>query len=228
MRLQLILLLSLFTAFTASADEDSLMLRRISNHIMLKGKCYDDLRVLCKDIGNRLTASPEAEKAVMWGKKTLEEAGADKVWLQPVSVPHWHRGNERLAFSFEQANGKMSTNMMEVKMTSLGNTVGTDGKILTAPVIMVEDFDEFAKLSRKEVEGKIVYFNYRFRQDLIHTFKGYSDAGPYRWKSPSIASRKGAVAVIIRSVSTGLDDAPHTGSLGYQEGVKTNTGGCSW
>lgn len=220
MRLQFTLLLFLCAGFSASANSDSLMMRRISDHIMLHGQCYEDLRVLCKEIGNRLTASPEAEKAVLWGKKALEDAGADRVWLQPVAVPHWHRGNERLAFSFEEPDGRMSVNMTEVKMTSLGNTVGTDGKMLTAPVIMVNDFDEFAQLSRKEVEGKIVYFNYRFRQDLIHTFKGYSDAGPYRWKSPSIASRKGAVAVIIRSVSTGLDDAPHTGSLGYEAGVR--------
>ena len=72
MRVQLFLLLSLLAAFSATANDDSLMMRRISDHIMLKGQCYNDLRVLCKEIGNRLSASPEAEKAVIWGKKALK------------------------------------------------------------------------------------------------------------------------------------------------------------
>ncbi len=197
------------------AGDDSLMMRRISDHIMLHGQCYNDLRVLCKDIGNRLSATPEAEQAVQWGKKVLEEAGADRVWLQPVMVPHWHRGQEHLALKYDGQRV-----FEQVKMTSLGNTVGTDGKILDAAIIMVQNFEEFEQLSEKEVRNKIVFFNYRFRQDLIHTFAGYSDAGPYRWKGPSIASRKGAAGVIIRSVSTGLDNAPHTGSLRYAYDVK--------
>ncbi|MCB9066101.1 MAG: M28 family peptidase, partial [Chitinophagales bacterium] len=53
-----------------------------------------------------------------------------------------------------------------------------------------------------------------------HPFHGYGDAGPYRWRGPSIASKKGAKALIIRSVSTGLDDFPHTGAMHYADDVK--------
>jgi Zn-dependent M28 family amino/carboxypeptidase len=105
-------------------------------------------------------------------------------------------------------------------MLSLGNTVGTDGKVLDGSVVMVKDFEEFNKLSREQVMGKIVFFNHSFPQEVINTFDGYGMAGPYRWHGPNMAAAKGAAAVIIRSVSTGLDDQPHTGSMRYADTVR--------
>lgn len=205
----------LYMCNNAIAQNDSANFRRLSDEIMLKGTCYENLRVLSKQIGHRLSGSPQAEKAVAWAEKALTEAGADKVWLQPVDVPHWVRGKEYLKLQF-----KGSKVLKEVPMLSLGNAVGTDGKPLNGDVIIANSFEEFDKLSPDEVKGKIVFFNYRFRHDFCNTFEGYGDAGPYRWRGPSLASAKGASAVIIRSVSTGLDDFPHTGSLRYADTVK--------
>jgi len=208
------LLLSIFIVcltFSAPA-QDSLIMQKISDDIMLHGTCYDDLRVLCKNIGHRLSGSPQAEKAVEWGQKAMEAAGADKVWLQPVDVPYWIRGEENLKLKFTN-----SDKYVEVPMLSLGNAVGTNGEILEAEVIIANSFEEFEKIPAKDVKGKIVFFNYHFRQDLVHTFHGYGDAGKYRWAGPSIASNKGAIGLIIRSVSTGLDDFPHTGAMGYKD-----------
>lgn len=210
---QLLTALLVISGTTAFA-QDSVMLRRISDQIMLHGRSYEDLRVLCKEVGHRLSGTPQAAKAIEWGQKALTEAGADKVWLQPVDVPRWVRGKESLKIRGEK--GKY----IEVPMLSLGNSTGTEGKVLEATVIMVKNFDEFKSLSDKDVKGKIVFFNYRFHQDLINTFEGYRDAGPYRWMSPNLASAKGAAGVIIRSISTGLDDAPHTGSMRYADTVK--------
>src|SRR5690606_14444765 len=131
-------------------------------------------------------------------------AGADKVWLQAVDVPLWVRGKETLQLQF--GNDKKQA---EVPMLSIGNTIGTNGKPLTADVIMVNDLEEFKQLKAEQVKGKFVFFNYRFRQDLVNTFEGYGDAGKYRWMAPNAASAKGAAGVIIRSVSTGVDDVPH-------------------
>lgn len=194
--------------------QDSVMFRRISDEIMLNGNCYNDLRTLCKNIGNRLSGSPQAAKAVSWAENALKDAGADKVWLQMADVPYWVRGKETL--TIKTVNG----DVRQIQMLSLGNSVGTNGNPLEAHVIMVNDFDEFNRLSPMEVSGKIVFFNHRFPQELINTFEGYGAAGPYRWSSPNMASAKGAVAVIIRSISTGVDDVPHTGSLRYADTIK--------
>ena len=79
------LLVSLWSA--QKSNEDSLQFRKIFAHTMVKGKAYDDLRELTKGIGHRLSGSEAYEKSVLWAEKKLKEAGADKVWLQPVKIP---------------------------------------------------------------------------------------------------------------------------------------------
>lgn len=209
MRTRFIAAALLFATGSASA-QDSVMFKKISDEILLHGTCYSNLRTLCKSVGHRLSGSPEAAKAVTWGEQALKDAGADKVWLQPVDVPVWHRGKEKLEL-------KIGGKYKDVKALSLGNSEGTGGKQLAAQVLMVGSFDELEKIADASVKGKIVFFNYRFRQDLVNTFNGYGDAVAYRWKSPSVAAKRGAVGVIIRSMSTGEDDYPHTGSMRYMD-----------
>ena len=207
----LLLLTTLTPAF--AQNQDSLTLRQLSDDIMWKGTCYENLKVLTKSIGHRLSGTPQAEQAVLWGKKALEAAGADRVWLQPVDVPLWSRGKENLKV---QLDGK---NFKEIPMLSLGNTDGTGGKVLEQEILCVPDLATFEQLPAEKVKGKIIFFNYKFRQDIINTFEGYGDAVKYRWMSVNKAAEKQAAAVVIRSVSTGADDAPHTGSSRYLEGV---------
>ena len=76
------------------AQDDSLMIRRIADEILLHSKAYDNLHDLTKNIGGRLTASPQFYKAEKWGLKVLKESGADKTWLQECMVPHWVRGGK--------------------------------------------------------------------------------------------------------------------------------------
>ena len=85
---------------------------------------------------------------------------------------------------------------------------------------MVHNFDEFKALPESAVKGKIIFFNYHWRQDFINTFEGYGDAVKYRWASPNIAADKGAAGVIIRSMSSAVDDYPHTGRMHYTDTVK--------
>ncbi len=191
--------------------QDSAMFRKISDEVMMHGTCYNNLRVLCKNVGHRLAGSKAAEKAVVWGEKAMKETGCDKVWLQPVNVPYWKRGKEQL--SLTTSGGKT----IKLNALSLGNSEGTGGKPMSAKVLMVSGFEELASLPDEQIKGKIVYFNYRFRQDFVFTFQGYGDAVKYRWASPSVAAKRGAKGVIIRSMSTGEDDFPHTGSMHYND-----------
>ena len=212
MKSRILIILALLLAYNSPA-QDSLMFRKISDEIMLHGACYENLRVLCKTVGNRISGSPEAANAVRWGERTMKATGADNVYLQPADVPYWYRGKEHLSL-------KLGKKYKEVAATSLGNSQGTGGKTIKAPIIMVHNFDEFNALPEGAVKGKIVFFNYRFRQDFIFTFEAYGDAVKYRGNGASVAVEKGAVAVIIRSMSTGVDDFPHTGGMHYKDSAK--------
>ncbi|MCX8524726.1 M20/M25/M40 family metallo-hydrolase [Chryseobacterium formosus] len=193
------------------AKEDSLQFSRISTEILNKGKSYNELRDLTKNIGHRLSGSEAYEKSVKWAEQKLKEAGADKVWLQEVMIPVWERGKESLKIKTQNGQWK------SLKMLSLGNSEGTKGKDISGEIIMVKSLDEYEKLSPEQVKDKIVFFNYTFSQSYVQTFKAYSDAAVYRSTAASLTAKKGGKFAIVRSLSSAFDDVPHTGAMRYNE-----------
>lgn len=201
-------------AVSAQEKQDSLQFAEISTEILNRGKAYNELKDLTKNIGHRLSGSESYEKAVKWAEQKLRAAGADKVWLQEVMIPVWVRGKESL--QIKTANGKWQS----LKMLSLGNSEGTGGKDVTGEIIMVRSMDEYEKLSPDQVKDKIVFFNYPFSQSYIETFRGYSDAAKYRSTAASLTAKKGGKFAIIRSLSSAFDDVPHTGAMRYADDKK--------
>jgi hypothetical protein len=193
-----------------SQDQDSIMTKRISDQVLLNGKAYATLRVLCKTVGQRLSGSAGMYKGEAWGLKALHEAGADKVELQECMVPHWVRGAKEYG-GFKNKKGLKGSSF---NILALGNSVGTGKKGITAPVIEIKDFDEL-KARQNEVKGKIVFYNYHFNKSLING--AYGDAVRYRGRGPSAAAKYGALAVIVRSVTGAEDENPHTGALNYND-----------
>ena len=209
-------------AITAFAQqEDSILIKRISDEILTHGKAYDNLRYLTKQIGGRLAGSPGMVKAEKWGLKTMQESGADKAWMQECMVPHWVRGgNDYARASFIPSTSKTNGGPYpaavnkELDVVALGNSFGTGKKGITEAVMIVNSFDELEK-RKDEVKGKIVFYNYKFNDTYVNTFLSYRDAGQYRGQGPSRAAKYGAKAVIVRSMSHAADNNPHTGATRY-------------
>lgn len=206
-------LLPLSNAF-GGTKEDSVTLTRIHEHILVKGQSYTNLEELCKNIGHRLTASPASYKAIEWGMKKLEELKLDSVWLQPITVPHWVRGDiERLDFSNKNKPLHVS------QCSALGGSVGTNGEVISGKVIEVKDWDELDEINEKEIKGKVVFFNQPMNPALINTFKAYGGCAEYRVYGSIKAAEKGASAVIIRSLTLKDDENPHTGMMKYFDSI---------
>jgi ribosomal protein L11 methylase PrmA len=92
------LFVSLFFATAAQAQiNDSIMIRKIYDEVLKNSECYQNLAYLCSNIGGRLSGSPQAAKAVDWGKNVMEGLNPTRVELQPVMVPHWVRGEKEKA-----------------------------------------------------------------------------------------------------------------------------------
>lgn len=204
-----VLFLLTFSLPALARQADSLLIRAIADEILEHGRAYENLRVLTKQVGARLSGSAGMYKAEAWGRKALEEAGADRVWLQECKVPHWVRGGKDEAYV-------AAARKIDLDILALGNSVGTGPKGIKAPVILINSFDELEQ-RKDEVKGKIVFYNYRFNDKLIKTFQAYSDAGKYRSQGPSRAAKYGAVAVLVRSLSNAADNNPHTGNMNYND-----------
>ena len=194
------------------------MIRRIADEILINSKAYDNLRHLTKQIGARLAGSPGMVKAEQWGFRTMQESGAEKTWLQECVVPHWIRdGKDEAGIIFFQAtvNGIGKTKMeRKLDVIALGNSIGTGPKGIVDNVVLVNSFDDL-ETKKDLVNGKIVFYNYKFNPTYVNTFLAYRDAAQYRSQGPSRAAKYGAIAVIVRSMSHSTDNNPHTGATRY-------------
>jgi hypothetical protein len=186
-------------------------IKKLFDTELTNGHAYKNLRVLCKEIGNRLSGSPEAAAAVEYTRQLMESYGFDTVYLQPVMVPHWVRG-ERDVVRIINSN-KVGTK--ELNSLALGNAIGTGPGGLVGEIIEVSGIDQVNELGKK-VEGKIVFYNGAMDPTLVNTFSAYGGAVSQRGSGASEAAKFGARAVIIRSMSNRKDDIPHTGSLRYK------------
>lgn len=198
-------------SLSAQNQQDAQMVRAIFDEALERGESYEMLHYLTKNIGGRLAGSPQAAAAVEWTRQKMMALGFDTVYLQPVMVPHWVRGEKEVG---RIVNSK-KIGSMEVKVTSLGNAVGTGPGGTVAEVVEVKDFQELAALGEEGVKGKIVFFNRPMDPKLIDTFGAYAGASNQRGSGASEASKYGAIGVVVRSLSSFKDDVLHTGSTNY-------------
>ncbi len=173
----------------------------------------DLLRHLTHDIGHRLSGSPEAAKAVEWGKKVMEDAGLQNVHLEPVMVPHWVRGPVEKAILLSPGPER------NLSICALGGSIATPAEGVTGEIIRVTSFDELRKLNGA-ARGKIVFFDRPFDGTKYQTFEAYGGAVNQRGNGAIEAARAGGVAALVRSMTTHVDDVPHTGAMHYIDSVR--------
>ena len=170
---------------------------------------YKLLESLTTEVGPRLPGTENDKKAVAWAKAKFNELGFDKVWLEEATFPEWRRYSE---------SGKILTpSEQPLHLTALGNSISTPKDGITAPVVLFETLDELKAAPANSLKGKIAYINYRMNRDIDGN--GYGPAVKARGTGAIEASKKGAVAYMMRSVSTGHHRFAHTGGSYYKEGV---------
>ncbi len=203
---------------TASIDpwstQDSVMLARIHQQVLGEGACYEDLRFLCKEVGPRLSGSPEADEAILWGGKTLQALGVGEVRMQPVIVPHWERGGA------EQAWMRVNGGEREpLRVAALGGSVGTTGDI-EGDVAVFRDFAELDSLGEDGLAGRIAFFNRPMDPLMINAGSAYGGAYEQRSKGAVESARHGGMAALVRSLTHAMDTFPHTGGMRYNDEVR--------
>ena len=194
-------------------EENSVFIDKIYDQALSNGNSYEWLDYLSNQIGGRLSGSINYERSVKWGKEQLDLLEIDSVWLQPVMVPKWVRGAPEYAH-IETRPG----NNISVPIVALGGSISTPSIGISANVVEVKSFKELSDIGRDSVSGKIVFFNRPMDVTLINTFQAYGGSVNQRTQGAVQAAKLGAVGVIVRSMTTTLDNYPHTGSM-YYEGL---------
>ena len=187
--------------------------RQITRTALAEGQAYRLLAELTS-CGPRLSGSPQAAAAMEWARQTMTKLGFNNVRLQEVMVPHWVRG------PLEEAAIINSTTMGTVPLSvcALGGSIATPEVGIVAEVVEVKSFEEL-KAPGSKAAGKIIFFNRPMDASKINTFEAYGGAVNQRGSGAIEAAKAGGVAALVRSMTTRLDDVPHTGGMGYQDGV---------
>ena len=166
------------------------------------GTAWDVLESLTTEIGPRPAGSAAAARARDWGVVKLTAQGFANVHVEPFPKKAWLRDAEagEIAGPFPR----------RLALLGLGNGVPTPPEGITAQVVVFDSLAELKTAPPSCCAGKIVLVN----QPMTRTqgADGYAAAVRARSAAPE-ASVRGAVAYLVRSISTSTARSPHTGAM---------------
>ncbi|MBL8951774.1 MAG: M28 family peptidase [Myxococcaceae bacterium] len=166
-------------------------------------------------MGPRLSGSEGDAAAVRWAVEKMKQLGLANVHTEPVTVPHWVRGEERAELTAPISR--------QLAVTALGGSVATPDGGVEAEVLRVTTLEQLKALPVDQVKGRIVFYDKVMER--LPSGKGYGDTVDVRRSGAAEAARKGAVASLIRTVGTGDARLPHTGGMRYEPDVPRIPGG---
>ncbi len=189
---------------SAAADPQTAMALR--DRALSDPTAWNVLESLTTEIGPRPAGSPAAMRARDWAIARLKALGFKNVHAEEFAKPSWQRGPEEASVVAPFAQ--------KLAVIGLGNSVATPPEGIEAEIVVLKSLAELLAAPADAFKGKIVVVN----QPMTRTQNGsgYGAAVPAR-SGASEAARRGAVAYLTRSISTGEGRAPHTGAMKYAD-----------
>ena len=169
---------------------------------------YDLVESLTTEVGPRMPGTPGDTHGVRWAEAKFRSLDFDRVASEPVSYPVWRRGAEHAEI--------LAPFPQRLVVAALGGSVGTEGT-LEADVVEFATLQALKDAPADAAKGKIAYISNRMER--FRDGRGYGVAVTARGTGASEAAKKGARAILIRSIGTDRDRLPHTGAMRYAEGV---------
>ena len=171
---------------------------------------YDIVEGLTTEIGPRPDSSPQQARARDWAVVRLKAMGFRNVRIEPYTRENvWERGTETAEV--------VSPYPQPLRLTALGNSGATPPEGLTLPVAYFRTFNDLILAPDGSLKGKIAFVS----NQMAPTQDGssYGSQGNARFTGPNVASKKGAAAIVIRSIGTDHGRGPHAGGTNFEPGV---------
>jgi carboxypeptidase Q len=169
---------------------------------------WDLVESITTEVGPRMAGSGGDARAVAWARAKFDALGFDQVRVEAVTFPVWRRGREHAEV--------LAPFPQPLALTTLGGSIGTGGA-LEAEVVEFATLQALVDAPAEAARGRIAYISNRMER--FRDGRGYGPAVGARGKGAVEAARKGARAVLIRSIGTDRDRLPHTGTMRYEDGV---------
>ena len=172
---------------------------------------YEILKSLTTEVGARHPGTPGEKAGIEWGIKKLKALGFDKVYTEDVNMNGWIRGVETAEI--------LLPSYQKMVVTALGRSKSTPEGGLEANIVHFKSYADLEQVADDSLKGKIAFISNRMER--FKNGGGYGPANIARSKGHELAAKKGAEAILIRSVGTDDHRNPHTGAtsvaMGYTE-----------
>ena len=171
---------------------------------------WDLTEGLTTEVGQRLAATEAEARARDWAVKRLTAMGFANVHVEPFTMPVWTRGAESAEI--------LSPFPQKLAVAALGYSGSTGPNGITGQIAYFDSVDALRIAPDSAVRGKIVFIDHHMMP--AQDGSGYGQFGAPRRQGPTIASLKGAIGIVIRSIGTDHHRNPHTGVQYFTDGAK--------
>jgi len=195
-----------------------------NNAILLREKALlDNLSVdivesITTEVGPRRVGTEGDKRAIAWALAKFEELGFDRAWAEEFTVDRgWIRGEAKAEI--------VSPYPHNLVLTALGYSVGTEGDLI-GEIVEFATFDDLLAVPEGDsLEGKIAFVSFSMADYVpppgASRMGGYGQGTRARGRGHVEAAKRGAEAIVIRSVGMDNNRNGHTGSgFGYVDDVK--------
>ena len=140
------------------------------------------------ELGPRPGGMPAEARARDWAVAKLRSLGFANVHVEPFTITNWTRGAESAEI--------LSPYPQHLVVAALGNSASTGPQGITGEVVGFDSEQDLEAAPGYAVRGKIVFVSHAMPR--TQDGSGYGFFGGPRRQGPSVASRKGAIAIVIR------------------------------
>ena len=171
---------------------------------------WDITEGLTTEVGQRMAGTAAEARARAWSVAKLKAMGFSNVRVETFAMPVWVRGPESASI--------LAPFPQKLVVAALGNSASTGPAGVTGEVVAFDSVDALRAAPDSAVRGKIVFIEHRMTATMDGS--SYGQFGAPRRAGPTLASSKGAIALVVRSIGTDYHRNPHTGVMSFADGAK--------
>ena len=170
---------------------------------------WDITEGLTTEVGQRMAGTEAEARARDWAVRKLTAMGFANARIEPFDMPVWVRGAEsaEIIAPFPQ----------KLVVAALGNSASTGPGGITGEIVAFDSVAALLAAPDSAVRGKIIFIDHRMTP--TQDGSSYGQFGAPRREGPTIASKKGAIGIVVRSIGTDYHRNPHTGVQTFGDGA---------
>jgi hypothetical protein len=191
-------------AIAAPADSAKIREAALADEV-----AWDFTEGLTTEVGARPAGTPQEARGRDWAVAKLKALGFSNVRAEAYTMPVWLRGRDeaRIIAPFPQT----------LVLAALGNSGSTAESGIEGDIVYFPTIADLEAAPEGSLKGKIAFVSHDMKATQDGSSYGYFGAA--RRQGPSTASKKGAIAILVKSIGTDSHRLPHTGVQMWAQGA---------